>query len=58
MSCSDNENKNPFLTEWDTPFGTPPFDKIKQGHYLPAFKKGIEEQKEEIESIIDNTEYD
>ena len=56
MSCSDNENKNPFLTEWDTPFGTPPFDKIKQGHYLPAFKKGIEEQKEEIESIIDNTE--
>lgn len=56
MSCSDNENKNPFLTEWDTPFGTSPFDKIKQGHYLPAFKKGIEEQKEEIESIIDNTE--
>jgi peptidyl-dipeptidase Dcp len=56
MSCSDNENKNPFLTEWDTPFGTPPFDKIKQEHYLPAFRKGIEEQKEEIESIINNTE--
>jgi peptidyl-dipeptidase Dcp len=47
---------NPFFSTYDTPFGVPPFDKIKDEHYLPAFKKGIEEQKEEIAAIIDNKE--
>src|SRR5690554_5069841 len=56
MACSSNENQNPFLTEWDTPFGTPPFDKIKLEHYLPAFKEGIKQHKTEIENIINNTE--
>ena len=31
-SCNKEET-NPFLTEWDAPFGTPPFDKIKLEHY-------------------------
>ena len=35
---------NPFLTEWDTPYGIPPFDKIKTEHYIPAIQKGIEQQ--------------
>jgi len=39
-SCGKEET-NPFLTEWDTPFETPPFDKIKTEHYLPAFKEAI-----------------
>ena len=52
MSFSSNENENPFLTEWETPFGVPPFDKIKQEHYLPAFKEGIKRHTEEINSIL------
>ncbi len=28
---------NPFFTEWDTPFGAPPFEQIKNEHYLPGF---------------------
>lgn len=56
MACSSNENQNPFLTEWDTPFGTPPFDKIKQEHYLPAFEEGIKQHKAEVEDIVNNTE--
>lgn len=52
MSFSCNENENPFLTEWETPFGVPPFDKIKQEHYLPAFKEGIKRHTEEINSIL------
>lgn len=50
------ETQNPFLTEWDTPFGTPPFDKIKQEHYLPAFKEGIKAQEAEIDAIVNNSE--
>src|SRR5690606_16484810 len=54
MAFNINNNDNPFLTEWNTPFGTPPFDKIKQEHYLPAFIEGINQHKEEIEIIIKN----
>ncbi|HET56407.1 MAG TPA: M3 family peptidase [Ignavibacteria bacterium] len=51
-----SQNSNPFFQQWDTPFGTPPFDKIEQAHYLPAFKAGIEEQNKEIDAIVNNTE--
>jgi peptidyl-dipeptidase Dcp len=47
---------NPFFTEWDTPFQVPPFDEIKPEHYLPAFKKGMEEQLAEMEAILSNEE--
>ena len=49
-SCS----QNPFFAEWDTPYGIPPYDKIKPAHYLPAIKAGIEQQKKEIEAIVSN----
>lgn len=39
---------NPFLAEYSTPFGVPPFDLIKVEHYKEAFLKGMEEQKKEI----------
>lgn len=47
-------NQNPFLQEWDTPYGIPPFEKISNSDYLPAVKAGIKEQKAEIQAIIDN----
>lgn len=50
------ESPNPFFTEWNTPFGAPPFDKIKNEHYIPAFKKAIKDQEAEIKKIIDNSE--
>ena len=43
---------NPFLSEWDTPYGIPPFDKIKTSHYMPALRQGIEEYKAEIDAIV------
>lgn len=46
------QNNNPFLQEWETPYGIPPFDKIKECHYLPAVKAGIEQQNKEIADII------
>jgi peptidyl-dipeptidase Dcp len=45
---------NPFFTEYSTPFKTPPFHLIKFEHYMPAFLKGMEEQKKEIDAIVNN----
>jgi len=45
---------NPFLTEYTTPFKTPPFPLIKVEHYMPAFRKGMEEQKLEIDALVNN----
>ena len=57
-ACSQKENltSNPFLTEFQTPYATPDFDRIQFEHYEPAFLKGIEQQNEEIQSIVQNTE--
>jgi peptidyl-dipeptidase Dcp len=47
---------NPLLSAFDTPFQVPPFDKIKEEHYLPAFEEGIRQQAKEIEAIVNNPE--
>jgi peptidyl-dipeptidase Dcp len=54
-SCLQQE-ENPFFSEFDTPFQVPPFDKIQEEHYLPAFKEGMELQNMEIEAIVNNPE--
>ena len=51
-SCA--KDQNPFLQEWDTPYGIPPYDKIKMEHYMPAIKAGIAQQEAEIQAIVDN----
>jgi len=45
---------NPLLDDWDTAFGTPPFDKIESEHYLPAIRAGMAERRREIDAIIAN----
>ena len=52
-SCS---RENPFLQEWNTPYGIPPFDKIELNDYIPALKAGIEQQNAEVEAILANPE--
>ena len=47
---------NPFFAEYDTPFEVPPFDIIKPEHFIPAYEKGMEEEKTEIEKLVSNTE--
>ncbi len=52
QSCQQkNASDNPLLNRFDTPFEVPPFDKIRDAHYLPAFRKGIRQQQEEIDAI-------
>lgn len=55
-SCTTQTETNPFLTEFQTEHGVPPFDKIRLEHYEPAFLKGIEEQNANIDAIVDNSE--
>ena len=52
-ACTQNRT-NPFLEDWTTPYGIPPFDKIQITDYVPAVKAGIEQQREQIQAIIDN----
>jgi len=47
------DKANPFIEGWDTPYGIPPFEKIKIEHYMPAIKAGIEAQNAEIQAIVD-----
>jgi len=60
ISCENksklNPNINPFFQDWTTQFEVPPFLDIKNEHYMPAFKKGMEENLAEIEVIIKNTD--
>lgn len=53
ISCN---MENPLLTESPELYGAPQFDKIRNEHYLPAFKAGIEEAKAEIDAITSNPE--
>lgn len=55
-SCATRTESNPFLTEFQTAYGVPPFDALKLEHYEPAFMKGMEEQNALIDSIINNPE--
>jgi peptidyl-dipeptidase Dcp len=64
ISCKNETNTdtkkqmtdNPLLAKWDTPFGVPPFDKIKSEDYLPAMRQAIKSHKVEIATILNNKE--
>lgn len=47
---------NPLLAEWNTPFGTPPFNIIGTNHFKPAIEEAIKIAAEEIKKITENTE--
>ena len=56
MSSGCADKSNPLLEEYNTPFQTPPFSKIKIEHFKPAFEHAIAEHRAEIESIANNEE--
>ncbi len=58
VSCNTQkkEQGNPFFAEWKTPFGVPPFEQIKNEHYLPAIDSGIALARLQIAEITSDTE--
>jgi peptidyl-dipeptidase Dcp len=58
LSSCKNEPKidtsNPFFTGYKTPFDLPPFEKIMAKHYMPAFDKGMNDKRKELEALLAN----
>lgn len=46
--------QNPLLEPFDTPHGIIPFEKVKPEHILPAFHVALEEDRKQIQAIVDN----
>lgn len=46
---------NPFYETYSAPYSVPPFDKILNKHYLPAFKEGISQHNKDIDQIVNNS---
>jgi len=55
LACSPQQ-KNPFLAEFDTPHGVPPFDRIELEHFRPAVEEGMKRQLAAIEEIVADPE--
>ncbi|WP_426804757.1 peptidyl-dipeptidase Dcp [Stenotrophomonas sp. SrG] len=47
---------NPLLSASTLPFQAPPFDRIKDSDYLPAFNEGMKQHLAEVRKIADNAE--
>ena len=54
MLVTSCKQLNPFLGEWNTPYGIPDFGSIKESDYIPAVKFGIRQQEGQIDAIIAN----
>ncbi len=54
FSLEKSYEENPFLVEWDTPFQVPPFDKIKEEHFMPAYLEGMKIEIQEVDDIVNN----
>ncbi len=52
---SPEERVNPLLADWNTPYATPPFDRITVEDYAPAFDAAIAEARAEIDAIVADT---
>ncbi|MDG2280201.1 MAG: M3 family metallopeptidase, partial [Flavicella sp.] len=46
---------NPLLENFDTPFESTPFSKIKTEHFIPALKHSIDLALDEIDTVVKNT---
>jgi peptidyl-dipeptidase Dcp len=51
VTVSAERESNPFFDPSPLPYQLPPFDRITDAHYAPAFEKGMAQQRAEIELI-------
>src|SRR6266513_3266426 len=56
QNSSPMPSDNPFLVESALPYHLPPFDKIKDEHFVPASEAGMREQLKEVEAVANNSE--
>ena len=53
---ADQSAANPFFAPSTLDFQAPPFDRIKDEHYLPAFEEGMKQHRAEIDAIAAQAE--
>src|SRR5438552_18190870 len=46
---------NPLLAPSSLPFQAPPFDRIKDDDFAPAFESGIQQRRAEVDRIANNS---
>ena len=47
---------NPLLSDWNTPYGIPAFDQVRNEHFLPALKAGLREHLDRVDAMLANPE--
>jgi peptidyl-dipeptidase Dcp len=47
---------NPFFVPWETPYGVPPFDRIRAEHFPGAYDRGMAEHTADIAAIAGSNE--
>jgi len=47
---------NPLFETWDTPFGVPPFGRIRPEHFMPAFERAFAGHEAEVAAIAGSAE--
>jgi peptidyl-dipeptidase Dcp len=47
---------NPLLKESTLPYHLPPFDQIKDEHFVPAMEAGMRDQLKEVDAVANNSE--
>ena len=50
----DEPTNNPLLQPWQTPYGLPPFERIRPEHYGPAFLHAMRTHRAEVDAIAEN----
>jgi len=45
---------NPLLSDWDTPFGLPPYDRVTDADYAPAVEAALDAARTNVAAIADN----
>ncbi len=56
LQVNSYSQTNPLLTEYNTPFNVPPFDRIENKHFIPSLREGMKKQNDIIETIVNNPE--
>ena len=52
-ACQQAQRENPLLADSTVPFGAPDFSKIEYADYMPAFETAMQQQRDNIQKIID-----
>lgn len=53
-AASEDSTMNPLLQAFTLPYGMPPFDRIRDEHYLPAYEESMARHRQEIDAITAN----